>query len=153
MSARWFEDFALGQSFRSRDYAVSEAEIIAFATAYDPQPQHLGHAEAARSSFGALVASGWHTGAISMRLIVDALPGISGIAQGAGVDRLSWPRPVRPGDVVHAELEVIATRASRSRPDRGLVTFRNVTVNQAGNQVMTADHTVMLPRVSREPDG
>ncbi len=148
---KYFDDFSLGQSFRSTPYPVTAAAIIAFATAFDPQPQHLGVAEAAASSFGELVASGWHTGAISMRLlIVEAVPGTIGIAQGAGVDKLSWPRPVRPGDALHVAVEVIAVRASRSRPDRGLVTFRNVTLNQRDEIVMTAEHTVMLRR--RAPD-
>ena len=104
-----YDDFSLGQIFRSGAYGVSEAEIVAFARQYDPQPQHLSQEAAASSGFGELVASGWHTAAISMRLfITDALPPIAGGSQGAGVDRLAWPKPVRPGDRLHVRLEVLA---------------------------------------------
>ena len=142
-----YDDFSLGQVFRSGDYAVTEAEIIAFASQYDPQPQHLSAAAAAESGFGQLVASGWHTAAISMRLfITEALPPIAGGSQGAGVDRLLWPRPVRPGDRLHVRVEVVAMRPSRSRPERGLMTLRATTFNQDDDIVMSAEHTVMLPR-------
>ena len=142
-----YDDFSLGQIFRSGAYGVSEAEIVAFARQYDPQPQHLSQEAAASSGFGELVASGWHTAAISMRLfITDALPPIAGGSQGAGVDRLAWPKPVRPGDRLHVRLEVVALRPSRSRPERGLMTLRSTTFNQDDDIVMSAEHTVMLPR-------
>ena len=142
-----YDDFSLGQIFRSGAYGVSEAEIVAFARQYDPQPQHLSQEAAASSGFGELVASGWHTAAISRRLfITDALPPIAGGSQGAGVDRLAWPKPVRPGDRLHVRLEVVALRPSRSRPERGLMTLRSTTFNQDDDIVMSAEHTVMLPR-------
>ena len=143
----YYDDFTMGQTFRSGAYAVTEADIIDFATRFDPQPQHLSAEAVAATGFGQLVASGWHTGAISMRLfITDALPPIAGGSQGAGVDKLAWPRPVRPGDSLHVQLEVVAMRPSRSRPDRGLITLRATTFNQDNEIVMSAEHTVMLPR-------
>jgi acyl dehydratase len=143
----YFEDFAAGQTFRSRPFRMERDRIVAFAEEFDPQPQHVSEEAAASSQFGQLVASGWHTAAVSMRLfITEALPPIAGGGQGAGIDGLAWPNPVRPGDDLRIEVEVVGTRASRSRPDKGLVTLRAVTLNQNGVPVMTATHTVMTPR-------
>lgn len=143
----FFEDFAVGQTFRSRPFRMERDRMIAFAQEFDPQPQHVSEEAAAASQFGQLVASGWHTAAISMRLFIsDALPPIAGGGQGAGMDALAWPRPVRPGDDLHVEAEVTAARASRSRPDKGLITVRVTTLNQDGEAVQTVSHTVMVPR-------
>lgn len=148
MSEGWYyEDFAVGQTFRSRPHRMERDRITAFAEEFDPQPQHLDEEAAAASQFGRLVASGWHTAAVSMRLFIsDALPPIAGGGQGAGLDALAWPRPVRPGDELHVEAEVLAVRPSRSRPDKGLVTIRVTTANQDGEAVQTVTHTVMVPR-------
>lgn len=143
----YYEDFAVGQKFHSRPFRMEADRITAFAEEFDPQPQHLSERTAATSQFGELVASGWHTAAVSMRLfIVEALPPIAGGGQGAGLEALAWPRPVRPGDELHVEAEVIAARLSRSRPEKGLVTVRSITLNQNDEVVMAVTHTVMVPR-------
>jgi acyl dehydratase len=129
---------------------MERARIIAFAEEFDPQPQHLGEASAADTLFAELVASGWHTAAASMRLYVEALPPIAGGGQGVSLEDLSWPNPVRPGDDLSIELEVISVRESRSKPDKGLVKIRAITRNQAGQIVQTATHTVIVPK--RKPD-
>jgi acyl dehydratase len=142
-----FEDFAVGQRFRSGSVRMERDRITAFAEEFDPQPQHLSERAAASTQFGELVASGWHTASVTMRLfIADALPKIAGGGQGIGIEGLSWLRPVRPGDQLHVEAEVIAARPSRSRPEKGLLKIRTNTLNQRGELVMTAMHTVMLPR-------
>jgi acyl dehydratase len=123
---------------------MDEEEIKAFAKQFDPQPFHLD-AEAAKDTlFEGLVASGWHTAAISMRLLVDTVP-IAGGLIGAGAE-ITWPMPTRPGDVVHVEGEIVEIRPSRSRPDRGMATMRNETRNQLGEivQVFTAKLIVPL---------
>lgn len=150
MSEGWYyEDFAAGQTFRSRPHRMEKDRIVAFAQEFDPQPQHLGEDAAAASQFGQLVASGWHTAAVSMRLfIADALPPIAGGGQGVALETLAWPRPVRPGDELHVQADVLAVRPSRSRPDKGLVTIRVTTANQDGEAVQTVTHTVMMPRRS-----
>lgn len=150
MSEGWYyEDFAVGQTFRSRPFRIERDRITSFAAEFDPQPQHLSEEAAAASQFGRLVASGWHTAAVSMRLfITEAFPPIAGGGQGAGLDALAWPRPVRPGDELRVESEVVAARTSRSRPDKGLVTVRVTTSNQDGDVVQTVSHTVMVPRKS-----
>lgn len=124
---------------------VSEAAITAFAAQFDPQPFHL-HPDAARSSlFGGLVASGWHTAALTMRLLVDGGAPIAGGVVGAGVE-LSWPRPVRPGDVLTVQSEVLEVRPSASRPDRGIITLRSQTLNQDGEPVQILTSRLVVPR-------
>lgn len=141
-----FEDFAVGQIFRSGPVHMDQARIIAFAQEFDPQPQHLGPESATDTLFGELVASGWHTAAASMRLYVGALPPIAGGGQGVALEGLAWPSPVRPGDDLGIALEVIAVRPSRSKPDRGLVQIKAITRNQHDQIVQTATHTMMVPR-------
>ena len=142
-----FEDFAVGQRFRSGSLRMERDRITAFAEEFDPQPQHLSEETAVASHFVELVASGWHTASVTMRLfLTGALPPIAGGGQGVGIEGLSWLRPVRPGDDLHVEAEVIWARPSRSRPDKGLLKIHTSTRNQRGELVMTATHTVMLPR-------
>ncbi len=145
-----FENFAVGQVFRAGPLRMAPERMIAFAEEFDPQPQHLGAASAADSLFGELVASGWHTAAASMRLYVEALPPIAGGGQGVALEDLRWPHPVRPGDELRIELEVMALRESRSRPDKGLVGIRATTRNQHGQIVQTVTHTMMVPH-RRQP--
>jgi acyl dehydratase len=147
-----FEDFVIGQMFRSGPIRMEPDRMIAFAEEFDPQPQHLGTDSASTTMFGELVASGWHTAATSMRLYVEALPPIAGGGQGVALEDLTWPHPVRPGDDLHIELDVIAVRESRSRPDKGLVKIRAITRNQGGQIVQTATHTVMVPRRGHDTD-
>jgi acyl dehydratase len=116
--AYYYEDFAIGQRFSSNTCRMDKERMMAFAAEFDPQPQHISERDARSSQFGALVASGWHTAAVSMRLfIAEALPPIAGGGQGLGIEALSWPHPVRPGDELRVVTEVTATRPSRSRPD------------------------------------
>ena len=126
---------------------MDPARLVAFAAEFDPQPQHLSEAQAATSMFGTLVASGWHTAALTMRMQLEAMMDrIPGGAMGAQVDKLAWVRPVHPGDLLHAVLEVRDMRLSRSRPDRGLLTLHTATVNQHGQTVMEMTAAVLVPR-------
>ena len=145
---RFFEDFVVGQTFRSKSARIEKERIIAFAREFDPQPQHLSEAAAAQSHFGALVASGWHVAATGMSLFLENVHPIAGGGQGLGVESIAWSRPVRPGDALSVETEVIATRLSRSRPDKGLVTVRDRMFNQDDQIVQTVTHTFMAPRRS-----
>jgi acyl dehydratase len=143
---RFFEDFAVGQKFRSGTVAVTVEAIKAFAAQFDPQPFHLDEEAARASVFGGLAASGWHTAAMGMRLMVESDLHPAGGNIGAGVEDIRWPRPVRPGDVLHVEGEVIETRASRSRPELGIVRIRATTYNQAGEPVQVSTPVLMVRR-------
>ena len=138
------EDLHVGQRFRSGTRQVDEDQIRAFAVQFDPQPFHLDAEAAKETLFGGLVASGWHTGAISMRLLVEALPIAGGIV-GAGGE-VKWPKPMRPGSVLHVECEILELRSSQSRPDRGVVTIRSETRDQLGEVVQTLVATLVVPR-------
>jgi acyl dehydratase len=137
----YYEDLQVGMSFRSRDHTVTPEDVAEFARKYDPQPFHLDPVAAQDMFFKGLVASGWHTSALTMRLVVESLPIAGGII-GAGVDELRWPNPVRSGDVIHLESEVIERRTLKSRADMALVKFRLVTLNQRGEPVQS-----MLPNL------
>ena len=126
-------------------YKMEEEAIKEFAREFDPQPFHLDEEAAKKSLFGGLAASGWHTAAASMRLIVDAGPPFANGTVGAGGES-KWPRPVRPGDVLHVESEVLALTPSQSRPDRGRVTIRHLTINQNGDIVQNLVATIVVPR-------
>jgi acyl dehydratase len=130
----YLEDVFVGQRFVTASHCVTEAEIRVFADAYDPQAFHLDAVAAKESFFGGLTASGWHTAAITMRLQVEGGPPLAGGMIGAGGE-LSWPKPVRPGDTLHVESEIVAVTPSRSKPERGLITLRSETKNQAGEVV------------------
>lgn len=135
----YFEDIHVGQRFRTASYALDAALIKTFAAQFDPQPFHLDEEAAKSSLFEGLAASGWHTAAITMRLLVQTGAQMAGGLIGAGCE-VNWPRPTRPGDVLHVESEVTEMRPMRSRADRGMVTMRNETRNQAGDvlQVLTS---------------
>lgn len=137
----YLEDLDPGARYETARIDVSEAEVIEFAQRFDPQPFHTDAAAAGSSLFGRLVASGWHTGAISMRLFVDGPFRLVGGLIGARVTDMSWPRPTEPGDTLRVVTEVLAVRPSQSRPDRGWVVVRNTTLNQRDEpvQIMTAD--------------
>ena len=117
-----------------------------FAREFDPQPFHLDRAAAKKSVFGGLVASGWHTAAITMRLLVTSDLNLAGGAIGLGVDELRFPRPVRPGDILRLELEIVDVRESQSKPDRGTARIRYATRNQKNEIVFTQTATVLVPR-------
>ncbi len=145
--AIYYEDLSVGQVFLSRAEAVSRDRIVAFAQEFDPQPQHLDEDAARRSMFGELVASGWHTAALTMRLQLDSVMGrFPGGSLGAQIDKLAWLRPVRPGDRLRAQAEIMDMRLSRSRPDRGLVTIQTTTLNQRDEPVQVMTASVLVPR-------
>jgi acyl dehydratase len=131
----YLEDLAAGLRVRSAAATLTADDIVAFAAQYDPQPFHLGDAGAAGTLFQTLAASGWHTAALTMRLQVESGLPVAGGIIGGRVDELRWPRPVRPGDTLHVETEVLEARPSSSRPDQGWVKVRSVTVNQHGEPV------------------
>jgi acyl dehydratase len=138
-------DLRVGQRFVSGSLTVDAAEIKAFAAQFDPQPFHLDEAAARNTLFGGLVASGWHTAAMTMRLLVDGGAPLAGGLVGAGGE-LAWPTPTRPGDILTVETEVLDITPSRSRPDRGMVTLRSETRNQRGDVVQRATMKLVVPR-------
>lgn len=143
----YLDDISVGDTFRSKDQAIEEAEIKAFATQFDPQPFHLDDNAARHTLFGGLAASGWHTAAITMRLMVTGGLPLAGGIVGAGGE-ISWPRPTRPGDVLHVESSVLAVTPSRSKPDRGIVTVQSDTLNQDGELVQRLVSKLMVSRKS-----
>lgn len=132
-----FEDFTCGQLIALREYHVTEAEMIEFARRYDPQFFHTDPVAAADSPFGGLIASGWLTTAIFMRMQCDSFMGDSTCVGSPGVDEIRWLKPVRPGDRLHGTNEVVAVTPSRSRPDRGVVYSKISIYNQHETLVMT----------------
>jgi acyl dehydratase len=135
----YLDDLSIGQRFTSATHALDSAQIRAFAGQFDPQPFHLDDDAATESFFGGLAASGWHTAAITMKLLLQGGAPIAGGVIGSGGE-IFWPQPTRPGDVLQVESEVMAIAPSRSKPDRGMVTLRSITRNQRGEtaQVLTA---------------
>jgi len=146
MTKRYLEDFGVGQVFKSGRKRVEKDEIFAFAREYDPQPFHLDEAAARQSPFAGLAASGWHTAAMSMRLIVEGEFKPAGGILGVGFDELSWPRAVRPGDELYVMSEVLEVRPSKSRPDRGMIRVRNTTYNQNDEPVQIFTGNLLVPR-------
>jgi len=146
MTERYLEDFEPGQTFGSGRIRLDAARIESFAAEFDPQPFHLDERAAADSIFRGLAASGWYTAAITMRLLVDSDLKPAGGIVGAGFDELRWPRPVRPGDELHVESEVLATRASKSRPDQGVIKVRTTTLNQHNEPVQVSLGNLIVRR-------
>jgi acyl dehydratase len=147
MAEHYLEDFAIGQVFHSgKRLRVEKEQILSFAAQFDPQPYHLDEEAARKSVFRGLAASGWHTAALTMRLLVDGEFKPAGGILGVGFDELSWPRPVRPGDELHAESEVLDVRPSKSRPDRGLIRVRTTTFNQNDEAVQIFTGNLVVPR-------
>jgi len=141
----YLDDLHVGQRFTSDTHLIDEEQIKAFAKQFDPQPFHLD-AEAAKGTlFEGLVASGWHTAAITMRLLVESGMPIAGGVIGAGGE-IAWPKPTRPGAVLRVESEIIELRPSRSRPDRGMATIRSETRNQLGEIVQVLAAKLVVPR-------
>jgi len=146
---RYFEDYIPGAVYEYGYATVTEAEILDFARAFDPQPIHIDPAFAAQGPFGGLIASGWHTAAIMMRLIADHyLSKVASLAS-PGIDELRWPAPLRPGDSVRLRVTVAEARRSRSKPDRGLVRTHVELVNQNDETVLTL--TAMNLIAARHP--
>ena len=142
----YFEDLSVGQTFGTGTVTVESEKIKAFAAEFDPQPFHLDEDAARASVFGGLVASGWHTAALTMKLLVGGELQVVGGLIGLGAEELRWPRPVHPGDVLRVRCEVLGVRPSKSQPDRGLVRVRNTTLNQDGQPVMVQVVTMIVPR-------
>ena len=127
----YLEDIAVGMEFRSAEHQLDATQIKAFASQFDPQPFHLDEEAAEASFFQGLAASGWHTMAITMRLLVESLPFACGVIGGGA--EVSWPRPTRPSDVLHVKSTVVEIKPSRSRPDRGVVLMHSLTLNRNGD--------------------
>lgn len=143
---RYFDDFRVGERFVSPGVTVTESAIIDFALQFDPQPFHLDLGAAAASPFGGLIASGFHTLALTFRMLYHANVINAASLGSPGIDRLRWLLPVRPGDTLHAEAEIQALRPSSSRPDRGTATVLMEARNQDGAVVMSATAIVLLRR-------
>jgi acyl dehydratase len=141
----YLEDFHVGQRFTSATHVMDAEEIKAFARRFDPQPFHLDEAAAKETFFGGLVASGWHTAAVTMRLQVESGLPIAGGMIGIGGE-MSWPRPTRPGDILRVVSEILEVTPSRSRPDRGTVRARSETRNQRDEVVQILDARLLVPR-------
>ena len=133
---RYFEDYEADCTYDCGQRLVLESEIIEFAQRYDPQPFHVDPVEAGRSIYGGVIASGWHTGALPLRLLVENYVSTVASLGAPGIETLRWPAPVRPGDTLTVTVEVLETRVSRSKPDRGIVRSKVRTSNQKGVQVM-----------------
>lgn len=146
MTEHFLEDFAVGQVFRSGRLRVDSDQIKAFAAAFDPQPFHLDDGAARNSIFQGLAASGWHTAALTMKLLVEGELRPAGGIIGAGFDEFRWPHPVRPGDDLHVESEILEVRPSKSRPQHGLVKVRTTTSNQDGKAVQITVVNLVVPR-------
>lgn len=151
-NASWyFEDFFAGQEIPLGTRSVSEQEIIAFASQFDPQPFHVDHDAAAASHFGGVIASGWHTCSMMMRMVVDGLMAASSSMGSPGVDKVRWILPVRAGDTLTVTYLTTAVKASASRPDRGVVWSTWQALNQDGKLVCTIEGMGMFGR--RPTDG
>src|SRR5580692_8403194 len=146
MTEHYLEEFAAGQVFNTGHLRVDKEQIFAFAKQFDPQPFHLDEQAAQKSPFLGLAASGWHTAALTMRLLVDGEFRPAGGILGVGFEDLSWPRAVRPGDELHAKSEVLEVRPSKSKPDRGLIRVRTTTFNQHDEAVMIYTSNLLVPR-------
>ena len=145
MKEHYFDDLKVGDRFKSAPLKVTGKQVIAFAHKFDPQMFHLNRKSAERTIFKGLIASGWHTAAMTMHLFVQTLNFAEG-AIGLGIDKLRWPNVVRPGDVLTVETKILRLRRSRSRPDYGIIRLRKVTKNQRGEIVQTMLASVMVPR-------
>jgi acyl dehydratase len=141
----YFDDLKVGDTFSSGTQAVSADDIQRFAGEFDPQPFHLDDAAARNTMFGGLAASGWHTAALTMRLLVTGGPRLANGIVGAGGE-IEWKTPTRPGDVLHVESEVLELVPSRSRPDRGVAVLRSRTINQRGDVVQVLTAKLMVAR-------
>src|SRR3989475_1285476 len=152
MTERYLEDFEVGQMFGgSARIRIHQERIKSFAAEFDPQPFHLDENAANDSIFRGLAASGWHTAAVTMRLLVESELKPAGGIVGASFDDFRWPRPVRPGDELHLESEVLEVRPSKTRPEQGLIKVRTTTLNQNGETVQISVDNLVVPRRPRQP--
>ena len=147
---RYLEDFQVGERWQSRPVSLSEDEIIAFGRANDPQPMHVDPAYGAAGPFGSIIASGWQVAILSMRVFIEAGGYGDTPMLGMGIDELRWLKPVRPGDVLTVEREVVEVKRSESRPDRGTVRTRVIVRNEAGEPVLSL---YSIGRIPARPAG
>jgi acyl dehydratase len=143
---RYFEDYVPGLTVDCGSFTMTEADIVAFAQEYDPQPFHVDPVAAKDGPYGGLIASGWHTTSMMMRQLVEHFISPESSLGAAGIDEIRWPRPVRPGDTLHVRATVTEARRSASRPDRGIITTSGELTNQDGDLAMrlTAINFVLL---------
>lgn len=146
MTKRYLEDFAVGQRFGSGRRRIDAAAIKSFAAEFDPQPFHLDEEAACGTIFQGLAASGWHTAALTMRLLVEGELEPAGGIVGAGFDEFRWPRPVRPGDELRVESEILEVRPSKSKPGQGMIKVRTTTLNQNDEEVQVHVVNLVVPR-------
>ena len=146
MTGRYLEDFAVGQTFGSGHLTIDKERIKAFGAEFDPQPFHVDEKAARDTLFRGLAASGWHTAALTMRLLVESELKPAGGLVGAGFEDLRWPRPVRPGDELHVLSEIIEVRPSKSRPEQGVIKMKTTTLNQNGEPVQVFIGNLIVPR-------
>ena len=147
MTRQWyFEDFHPGQEIDLGERTVGEEEIIAFARQFDPQPFHIDRAAAAASIYGGVIASGWHTCSLMMRMVVEGLMGSSSSMGSPGLDSVRWLRPLRAGDTIRVRYLTTQVKASNSKPDRGVVWSRWTATNQHGEEICTIDGMGMFGR-------
>lgn len=142
IAQRWFDDFSVGEVFETESHEMTEERMIAFASEFDPQVFHVDAAAAADSIYGGLIASGWHTGSVLMKLLTSTL-GPSSLGS-PGCDKLRWAQPVRPGDHLQLKITVLEKRPSASKPDRGIMVYGHEVSNQDGVVVMTMESTMFM---------
>ena len=150
---RYLEDYLPGAVYRYGRVELDEAAIVEFARRYDPQSFHIDPVAAASSMYGGLIASGWQTVAVTMRMLVDHVISPASSLGSPGCDELRWLAPVRPGDSLAVRIEILSTRRSRSKPDRGLVANRLEILNQRDEAVMTLKTVLLLKARNSEPPG
>jgi acyl dehydratase len=143
--ARYLEDLKPGTAFESPVRKVTEDEIVEFARRYDPQPFHIDPVAAKTSFFGKLIASGWHTAALTMKLLNDAKMDLAGGIIGAGMEEVKWPTPLLPGDAIHVRVEILESRASKSRPEIGIVRAYVQTLREDGTAVQEMTANLVVP--------
>jgi acyl dehydratase len=147
MSEQWyFEDFHPGQEIDLGTRTVSEEEIVSFATQFDPQPFHVDREAAGASIYGSVIASGWHTCSMMMRMVVDGLMARASSMGSPGLDNVRWLKPVRAGDTLHVRYQTREVKASNTRPDRGVVWSKWIATNQHGEEVCTIEGMGMFAR-------
>ncbi|WEX76526.1 MaoC family dehydratase [Sinorhizobium numidicum] len=147
----YFEDFTPGRRFDYRPLLMQAADMITFASEFDPQPMHLDEEAGKRSILGGLSASGWHTSAVGMRMMIDAFLGNSSSQGSPGIDFMDWKKPVLAGDVLGGFSIVLAARQSKSKPDIGIVKFRNEISNQSGEPMAISECSVLFRSRQNEP--
>jgi acyl dehydratase len=143
--ARYLEDLKPGQAFESPRHPVTQDEIVAFAREYDPQPFHVDPVAATSSFFGKLIASGWHTAALTMKMLTEAEMDLAGGIIGAGMEGLKWPTPLVPGDVIHVRVEILESRVSKSRPEIGIARARVRALREDGTAVQEMIANLIVP--------